>query len=289
MNKAFFIQPYFGLQLKGKALMRTIHLLMFTLLFSHIAFASEDVLNSADYANIKRPSGSVIVQYDESDSDYRFILGTLKKINGVLIREKEQNLNGRLYRITYKVPERFTPQTAFSEIDNQIKQMGGEVLFQCVSRACGSSNQWANKVFKYSRLYGFDQSQSFASYRLGNEYFSLYSVQRGNKQVYLRLEVLVTPNEEFSEFWAKGKGVAYDGNIEAIVDYLTENPSKSIWLVGRNHDDVSLQQQLDNAYASVEALKSNLIGRGIESTRVKLYSLGAFSFERDAEIFIYVE
>lgn len=269
--------------------MRTIHLLMFSLLFSHITCASADVLNSTDYANIKRPSGSVIVQYEESESDYRFILGTLKKINGVLIREKEQSLSGRLYRITYKVPERFTPQAAFSEIDNQIKQLGGEVLFQCVSRACGSSNQWANKVFKYSRLYGFDQSQSFASYRLGNENFSLYSVQRGNKQVYLRLEVLVTPNEEFSALLAQGKGVAYDGNIEAISDYLTENPSKSIWLVGRNNDDASIQEQLDNAYASVEALKSSLIGRGVESARVKLYSLGAFSLERDDEIFIYVE
>lgn len=289
MLKAFFVQFYFGLKIKGKGLMRTIHLLMFSLFFPHITFVNADVLNSADYANIKRPSGSEIVQYEERDSDYRFILGSLKKINGVLVREKEQNLKGRLYRITYKVPDRFTPQAAFSDIDLQIKQMGGAVLFQCVSRACGSSNQWANKVFNYSRLYGFDQSQSFASYRLGNQNFSLYSVQRGNKQVYLRLEVLVTPDEGDRTLLAQGKGVPYDGNIETITKYLTENPSKTIWLVGQNHDDISIQQQLTKAYKSIEVLKSELAERGVEGTRVKLHSLGGFSPERGADILIYVE
>lgn len=253
--------------------------------------ATADVLNSADYPGISRSSGSVIVQYEESDSNYRFILGSLKKINGVLVREKEQSLKGRLYRITYQVPERFSPQEAFSHIDNQITKLGGNKLFECFSRACGSSNQWANKVFGYSRLYGFDQSQSFASYQLNNQYFSLYSVQRGNKQVYLRLEVLVTQPLGFQALLAKGQGVPFgnDSEIQMIKQYMAENSGKLLWLVGRNNDDVTPQEQLTRAKVSVNRLKLALIEQGVEAERIKLHSLGGFAPERDAEILMYVE
>lgn len=253
--------------------------------------AAADVLNSSDYPGISRSSGSVIVQYEESDSNYRFILGSLKKINGVLVREKEQNLKGRLYRITYQVPERFSPQEAFSHIDNQITQLGGSKLFECSSRACGSSNQWANKVFGYSRLYGFDQSQSFASYQLDNQYFSLYAVQRGNKQVYLRLEVLVTQPLDFQALLAKGQGVTFgnDGQITVIRDYMFGHPDRVLWLVGRNHEDVSTQEQVERALVSVNRLKSALTEQGIDAARIKLHSLGGFAPERDSEILIYVE
>jgi hypothetical protein len=264
----------------------------FVLIFtSLLTTATADVLNSSDYPGISRSSGSIIVQYEERDSDYRFILGSLKKINGVLVREKEQNLNGRLYRITYKVPERFTPQEAFSHIDQQIVQLGGSKLFQCVNRACGSSNQWANKVFGYSRLYGFDESQSFASYQLDNQYFSLYSVQRGNKQIYLRLEVLVTKPLDFQALLAKGLGVPFgnENEIPMIKQYMVENSDKLLWLVGRNNDDVTTQEQLARANESVTRLKSALIEQGVDAVRIKLHSLGGFAPERDAEILMYVE
>jgi hypothetical protein len=68
------------------------------------------------------------------------------------------------------------------------------VIYQCQGRSCGSSHQWANEVFHQARLYGLVAKQSYAALKKdtpqGLDYYALYSTERGNKKVYLHLEMI---------------------------------------------------------------------------------------------------
>ena len=103
--------------------------------------------------------------------------------------------------------------------------------------------------------------------------------------------MLVTQPLGFQALLAKGQGVPFgnDSEIQMIKQYMAENSGKLLWLVGRNNDDVTPQEQLTRAKVSVNRLKLALIEQGVEAERIKLHSLGGFAPERDAEILMYVE
>lgn len=272
--------------------MRSVLVLLSFIFTPLLALAATDTSNASDYPNITRLPGSYIVKYENKTADYRLILGGLRKINGVLAPEKEERLNGDVFQITYRIPEQFSAQDAFTSFEKQISALGAEVLFECAGRDCGSSNKWANNIFRYSRLYGVDSTQSFASYRLDNQYYSLYAVQRGNKRVYLRLEVLVAAPLGFKTLLEQGHGVVFTerkGELLSLAEYLNENPKLRLWLVGIDVEDGSKQQQLDRAYEAANGLKADLVEKGIDSDRISLHSLGNFIAGQATGISIYIE
>ena len=71
-------------------------------------------------------------------------------------------------------------------------------LFTCRGRACGSSNEWANRQFQQRRLYGVDGKQYYWALQSGDQYMALYLVERGNRQKLLYVELLKT-NSQNSE------------------------------------------------------------------------------------------
>ncbi|WP_067863938.1 DUF4892 domain-containing protein [Neptuniibacter marinus] len=265
---------------------------LYVLFYSTFAVAEADLTNSSDYFQLERFPGSYIVQYDKKDENYRLILGGLKKIKGVVTPEKERRVTGELTQITYRIPELNTPDEAFSVLENQLIKLGATNLFKCTGRDCGSSNQWANAIFRYSRLYGLEESQTFASYRINNKYFSLYAVKRGNKRVYLRVEVLVENVLGMEAQAEQGDGIPFTGKeseFKALVKYLTENPERTLWLVGQNFSGSTYRQQLDKSNDQIMALKNRLIEQEIDAERISLYSLGGFSSEQNTEVLIFIE
>ena len=272
--------------------MRSVLVLLSFIFTPLLALAATDTSNASDYPNITRLPGSYIVKYENKTADYRLILGGLRKINGVLAPEVEQRLSGDLFQITYRIPEQFSAKDAFTSFEKQISALGAEVLFECVGRDCGSSNKWANNIFRYSRLYGVDSTQSFASYRLDNQYYSLYAVKRGNKRVYLRLDVLVAESLGFKSLLEQGHGVVFThakDEMLSLVEYLNEHPNLRLWLVGINDEDGSKQQQIDRAYEAANGLKADLVEKGIDSDRIGLHSLGGFVAGQATGISIYIE
>ncbi|WP_067981586.1 DUF4892 domain-containing protein [Neptuniibacter pectenicola] len=272
--------------------MRTLVVFLYILFCSVYASAETDLPNSSDYPQLLRFPGSYIVQYDQGDENYRLVLGSLQKVNGVVIPEKEQRLTGWLTQITYRIPEPSTPDEAFSMFEAQLTKRGATTLFKCSGRDCGSSNQWANTIFRYSRLYGVEESQSFAAFRLNNKYVSLYAVERGNKRVYLRLDVLVENIMGLDGQVGEGDGIPFTGNaseLQALVAYLNANPEQNVWLVGHDLSGQTRQQQLDKAKEKLLALQLRLIEQNISSDRINVYSLGGFAATSSAEILVFIE
>ncbi|NVK41300.1 MAG: DUF4892 domain-containing protein [Oceanospirillaceae bacterium] len=153
--------------------------------------AQPDVSGSADYPLLKRFPLSWIDSYQQRQTpEYLLMLSELKKVNNVVVADQRKPLEGELTRITYRIPDPHTPLDAFSHFSDQIREQGGEVLFSCTGRDCGSSHYWANDFFGISQLYGLDRTQYYLAARLGNDYLALYAVQRGNRRVYLQLDVI---------------------------------------------------------------------------------------------------
>ena len=80
-----------------------------------------------------------------------------------------------------------------------------------------------------------------------------------------------------------------ESEFKALVKYLTENPERTLWLVGQNFSGSTYRQQLDKSNDQIMALKNRLIEQEIDAERISLYSLGGFSSEQNTEVLIFIE
>jgi hypothetical protein len=140
------------------------------------------------------PGASLESSSNAAVDDYTLALGTYRKVQG-LWRVEQQRLNGYLQRRTYRLPSNHSAREGFDFFAQQLQENSAQALFVCQSRDCGESNTWANNHFKILQLYGLDQYQHYGAYKLtlpGTQgvYVTIYAVLRGNKRVYVQLEVL---------------------------------------------------------------------------------------------------
>ena len=138
---------------------------------------------------------SRLVNQSQLETPYYILpTGSMRKVNGVVKAEYSLSLSGQLTRHTWEMPPGLSAKIAYDKALEELKMLAAKVIFQCQGRFCGSSHQWANEVFGESRLYGLDNQQSYAALKqktaTGSNYFALYSTERGNKKVYLHLEMI---------------------------------------------------------------------------------------------------
>ncbi len=125
---------------------------------------------------------------------YTLPTSAIRKVNGVIAAEYNLFLSGQLTSYTWQMTPGLSAKIAHDKALGELTMQSAQVLFQCEGRLCGSSNQWANQVFGESRLYGLDNQQAYAVLKQdtpeGPIYYALYSTQRGNKKVFLQLEMI---------------------------------------------------------------------------------------------------
>lgn len=141
------------------------------------------------------PDSEILERELFRDINYRVVLGGLERVRGEIIPEDSARLRGDVTKITYEVSQEFTSDDVYAFFQQQLSEMNYELLFSCEGRACGSSNYWANDIFRNRNLYGPERNQYFMAFRanLGHEsdpYFSLYIITRVNRQIYAHLEVV---------------------------------------------------------------------------------------------------
>ena len=138
------------------------------------------------------PHGSEFSVKDPETVDYQLGLGALQKIGGRWRHKHEQRVQGQLARYTWEISEGYMAEEALAWLQQQLTS--AQLLYQCVGRSCGSSAQWANRVFQQRVLYGHDERQHYAVLRLEKEGVTyslvLYAVDRANRRHYVHLDVL---------------------------------------------------------------------------------------------------
>jgi hypothetical protein len=255
------------------------------------------------------PEARVMFQSKEKTSDYLLAMSTYRKIDGQWRAERQRRVSGELTRLTLELPQNHSAQAGFDFYREQLQKFNRRELFSCRARACGASNTWANNHFKIIQLYGLDEFQFYSVYEVITEsnipyYVSLYAVQRGNKRVYVQLDILrsdkqrieaiaTTPDTIAELLLSEGFYVFPDPvtdnasglpqlkitpmHLQTLVTVLQQHSDWRVGLVGHDYhaENVADQQRYSLTYA--EQLKAALVAAGIPTARLVVYGLGSLA------------
>ncbi|GAB3098722.1 DUF4892 domain-containing protein [Aestuariicella hydrocarbonica] len=263
--------------------------------FISIAYGiSASALSLARYEQAR-----VVAESRDQVTDYRLALGALKKVDSDWRAEREQRLSGVLDRLTLELDEGQSEQEAFEFYRRQMLQMGGQELFLCESRRCGSSGAWANSRFGVRQLYGLDQYQYYSAIGVNlkdgkQAYVALYAVQRGNKRRYLQVDILTTTqpvrlfssSEVIEERLRVGREFILpellneqleQEQLKAVVSALKSQRNWHIAIVGFDVGTGTLQQQQDRSLAAAKAVYQKLIAEGLDGNYLSTYGMGGLA------------
>lgn len=131
----------------------------------------------------------------QRDVNYRIVLGGLQRTRGEVIPEDSERLRGDVTKITYEVSPGLTGEDVNQFFREQLETRDYALLFSCEGRACGSSNYWANDIFRNRILYGPERNQFYMAFRANSglenpPYFTLYIITRANRKIYAHLEII---------------------------------------------------------------------------------------------------
>ncbi len=276
--------------------------IVFALCLASPVFAAELIVQN--YGNAR-----VIFESNGKVDEYLLALGSYKKIAGSWRADRQQRLSGNLARYTLELPEGHSANNGFDFYLDQLQNYNIRELFHCKGRDCGTSNSWANNHFKNQLLYGLDQFQQYGAYEVTTAdetpfYVALYSVQRGNKRVYLQLDVLhvdkvielgiasspesIMKSLETNGYYVFPDLVAEDAkgitniqikqaHLQALVDVLVQNVDLTLALVGHDYSPVSLAQQEKLSLVYAAQLKTALQEKGISAARLTPYGIGSLA------------
>ena len=169
------------------------------------AAQSEVVVGFSDHTLIAGfPDSEIIERELQRDINYRIILGALERVRGEVIPEDFERLRGDVTSITYEVSQEFTGGDVYAFYQEQLTAKDYEVLFSCGGRECGSSNYWANDIFRNRILYGPERNQFFIAFSANpgleeGPYFSVYIITRVNRKIYAYIEIVEPAGTEEPE------------------------------------------------------------------------------------------
>lgn len=150
------------------------------------------------FAFILHPQATVFEQTTYPEKNYIIALDKYRKVDNRWVPRKWQRQSGQLQRYTLEMPRDYVEEDVFKYYDDQLPN-NAQLLFGCDGRRCGESNNWANDHFGIKQLYGTDTSQYYRAYQIPSQtlgqtpadvYVTLYTVRRGNRRLYVQLDVL---------------------------------------------------------------------------------------------------
>lgn len=273
-----------------------------------------DVSGSRDPSLVERYPRSWIVEYSaESAVDYLLVLGRIKKTNHVVAPEKSHRVIADVTRTTYRIPDGHGPEQVFEWIEAQVAGQTRELLYQCHGRACGSSNEWANRIFGIAELYGPDREQSYLLARTRNgdqqKFLVAYVIQRGNRRVYAHIDEIsvnaetarvVHPNPATLmsvlrahrrvtlpelHFGEQQQLVQPQGaEIELVVQALQLDLIPEVAVVAHSSSGQGVEADLKISTARARNLVNLLVDRGVQRKRLIAFGNGSLSPPYDTHV-----
>lgn len=235
-------------------------LFLFALVFPMLASA-QTLLDAPDRSELFESSS-------EQNAEYRFALGSMKKIDGLWDVEKSQTLIGDVQRFSYRLAAPHRSREAYEDLTAQLLAKDARQLFQCEGRACGSSAQWANTIFGVRELYGIDRTQFYSAWSMNSgdkQYLvSVYAVQRGNKSISAHVD-LVVPQKPLQDRAAVQRlATVFAGDEDsykaALKHLRSEHDGVSRWvLVGHRYGDQGLEQNIEASRQQAQDLRDRLL------------------------------
>ena len=167
-----------------------------------VGASAADVTGSADLQVLPRyPQARIIDYRQEPVLERAYPQDSVRRISGRLRIAQQVVSSGQLTAITYRLPDSHSGIEAFEQARRHLLEQGGELLYWCEGRDCGSSSLWANSIFGRAMLYGPEAQQAYLLARLpetADSLVALYGITRGNGRPYLHVEQL-QPDEPLAQ------------------------------------------------------------------------------------------
>ncbi len=235
----------------------------------------------------------VEVEESKSLSTHEVITGALRSRAGTTVPEDSRFVTGRRAASTWHIPDEQRTDVVYAYYREHLLARG-ESLFECAGFDCGSSNHWANNVFRRPILYGPPQNQRYLLVRIDADrsYFvALYVALRGTRKLYVHTEVIIGDDrvEEVSgativdALASTGRFViaagTESGYVDSIVAAMAIEPLMRIAVVGhdRRVRGESVEQTIARSRATADSFRQMLVTAGISSTRINSYGVGPLS------------
>lgn len=257
---------------------------------------------SANHALVEGFPDSVLVSAEfEPDSNYRLILGRLQRSRGVVVPESEERIRGDISKLIFEIPREYSAEDVYGYFRSSFSDKGYDELFGCIGRECGSSNYWANDIFRNRVLYGPERNQYFLNVRAHTEgaepaHIALYVITRSNRRTYAYLEIVEPPGtsgpiqvigeafltdiEEAGAIILSGVSFSSDEQLDASVDLsalaleLSERPEQKFYVVSHLVAEGNLDQLLARSSRRAEAVRRHLITLGVKDSQLVSRGLG---------------
>ena len=254
------------------------------------------------------PDSSIVDVEFEEDANYRLVLGTLQRTRGVVTAESSQRLRGDVTKIIYEVSQEFSGEDVYRFFGDQFAEKGYEVLFTCSGRECGSSNYWANDIFRNRVLYGPERNQYFMALRAGTTdtaatasaenaaHMVLYIITRTNRQLYAYVEIVeengsvptieLTPSELLDNLTENDSaiipGVSFlndrqlvsSNELVTVAQQLNSRPELEFYVVAHLGGDQDLEQLLTRSNVRAQTVRQQLINLGVAASRLVARGVG---------------
>ncbi len=262
--------------------------------------ASQDAVSSQDYPGIGRLEGSYIKKYKVLDFD-EYDIFTSPVITGE-DKKKSITLEGKVTRIAYFAPENVSILEAQRNYENQLKDMGYELLFTCKSEECGGRNL-RNIIEQYVMLWSdFRYAVAKKSTDASEVYVVIATTTDGSRIVKTQVAVIETRAmaNKMIDAGAMAEGIGEEGRIalygilfdldatsikpaskptlEQITVLLNNNPDLELVIVGHTDNQGDLQYNMGLSKRRAEAIKAALVGKyNIAGNRLSAWGVGYLS------------
>jgi hypothetical protein len=238
------------------------------------------------------PHAQVVQQQVQQTDDYVLPVGRLRKVDGVWRAQKDLRLKGELQRITWMLPTGQTVSMAGQYYEALLASHDAQRLYACDARDCGSSNEWANGVFKVSELYGPDRNQVFRAYVIEEgvhwNYIALYLIERGNGRSYVHIDhmrvqgaaagsylSLLEINQYLSirsDELKQPQSLAQ--KLDAVAQYLEAHPGHRVRLVGHAYGSGAVEGLQQSSLFLAQQVAAMLKKNGVDEKRIQAFGIG---------------
>lgn len=233
--------------------------------------------------DILAPGSSLVKASEQDASLHPIVLSSIKRVSNSLRVERQTNISGVRQNYLYKLADKQRldgAKTFYREL--LVKQ--GDLEFQCEERSCGSSNDWANKVFAQRNLAGRDSNQSYFAGQLDDGlhqgWLSVYAVTNARREHYVYVSFVPAPPRDIVAD-AK-RGVLYEQDnlsakdIEQLAAALSDNGLSVSLTVFSKQATLSFAENRSASQEMGGVLATKLAADlGIDTAKIEVVSMGS--------------
>jgi hypothetical protein len=247
---------------------------------------------TAQASDLIQPYENSVIDSSEPRSEdkiYELITGKIKRVNTRQIAESSEFVHGRKQSTTWKVLDSSSTRDIAAHYLEQL-QGKGNIIFECGGRGCGSSNYWANTVFKKAALFGPEQYQYYmlAWLEVEQAYIMIYLAQRGTGARYIHQVVITDVNNNGirdqrlvdSELRLLGRisfwDQVTDAQVASIAESIRINRHKLLAVVV--HEKLAASETIQDSIERTQQFADTIVERvklnGINDTEIQAHGVG---------------